>query len=92
VFQFWVVFEIEFFGCTWEPEMLKKLIFNQNSKMYNYMHRSFALLCIFLFDSYQIKNAPLWMRPMRRSIMQAKACAHRRAKSHFEKRICNVIH
>ncbi len=31
--------------------------------------------------SYQIKNAPLWMRPMRRSIMQAKACAHRRAKS-----------
>ena len=28
--------------------MLKKLIFTQNSKMYNYMHRSFALLCIFL--------------------------------------------
>lgn len=48
MFQFWVVFEIEFFGCTGEPEMLKKLIFTQNSKMYNYMHRSFALLCIFL--------------------------------------------
>jgi hypothetical protein len=34
----------------------------------------------FLFEN-QIKNAPLWMRPMRRSIMQAKACVHWRAKS-----------
>ena len=48
MFQFRVVLEIEFFGCTGEPKMLKKSIFNQNSKMYNYMHRSFALLCIFL--------------------------------------------
>ena len=27
------------------------------------------------------KSAPLWMRPMRIRIMQAKACAHRRVKS-----------
>ncbi len=39
-----------------------------------------GLFCL-IGNSYQTKNAPLWMRPMRRCIMQAKACAHRRAKS-----------